>query len=839
MVVTATYSDNSTEAVTGYTTSGFSSDTAGNKTITVTYEGKTATFTVDVIDPSKETVVTPTASPTAGEVAGGATVSLSTTTVGAEIWYTTDGTTPAKDGTGSTKYTTPIAITAAVTIKAIAVKDDMNDSAVLEAAYTIQSVVKTLTSIAVTTPPTKVQYNLNEAFDGTGMVVTATYSDNSTEAVTGYTTSGFSSDTAGNKTITITYEGKTATFTVDVIDPSKETVVTPTASPAAGEVAGGTTVTLSTTTTDAEIWYTTDGTTPAKDGTGSAKYTTPIAITAAVTIKAIAVKDGMNDSGELEAAYTIQSAANQTPVAGDYDISSNLTQTYGSVTAVTVTAKTGKSPGAVTVSYAGSGSTTYDKSTTAPTAAGTYTVTFSVAAATGWNAASDLAAGTLTISAKAVTITGLSAASKVYDGSAAATVSGTAVISGNADGANLTVTAGTAAFANKAVGAGKAVTFSGYSLSGTAAGNYTLSAQPAGVTANITALQLTIAAPTGTPTKVYDGTTAHTGTGITIGSLTNKVNGDTVNVSASTTYNSADVATASQIAIVYAISGADAANYTAPANDTIAATITRANPTVNWPTNLTAVYGQTLANVTLPGNGAGTAGSFSWTAGNTTSVGNAGTQSHNLTFTPTNTANYNTGAQNVNIAVAKATGAAVSAPTASPNNITANSVTLNAVTASTGQTVEYSRSNVDSTTTNGTWQAGTTFDGLSAGTTYYFFARAQENANYNVGAASVSAETITKQAGKLVFYWLNEQNKITFNPNTATLTAKETMTISADGSGYSVHSWYYNGVEDTSQTGQSYTFYSAGKAAGNYTISLLVEKNGAYYSANFTFTVEE
>jgi len=88
-------------------------------------------------DPEKETVVKPTATPAAGEVAGGAPVTLATATEGAEIWYTTDGSAPAKGGKSSTRYSSPIAITAAVTIKAIAVKDGMNDSAVLEAAYTV------------------------------------------------------------------------------------------------------------------------------------------------------------------------------------------------------------------------------------------------------------------------------------------------------------------------------------------------------------------------------------------------------------------------------------------------------------------------------------------------------------------------------------------------------------------------------------------------------------------------------------------------------------------------------------------------------------------------------
>jgi hypothetical protein len=86
-----------------------------------------------------------------------------------------------------------------------------------------------------------------------------------------------------------------------------------------------------------------------------------------------------------------------TPVAGDYTVSSNLTQDYGSVTAVTATPKSGKSAGARTVYYTGIAPTTYSKGTTVPTNLGTYAVTFDVAAAGAWKAATDLPAGTLTI----------------------------------------------------------------------------------------------------------------------------------------------------------------------------------------------------------------------------------------------------------------------------------------------------------------------------------------------------------------------------------------------------------------------------------------------------------
>jgi endoglucanase len=80
---------------------------------------------------------------------------------------------------------------------------------------------KTLSSIAVTTLPNKVVYNLNEMFESAGMVVTATYSDKSTTTLTsGFTLStltDFTPTTAGVKTIRVTYQGKTTTFQVEVI----------------------------------------------------------------------------------------------------------------------------------------------------------------------------------------------------------------------------------------------------------------------------------------------------------------------------------------------------------------------------------------------------------------------------------------------------------------------------------------------------------------------------------------------------------------------------------------------------------------------------------------------
>jgi hypothetical protein len=167
---------------------------------------------------------------------------------------------------------------------------------------------------------------------------------------------------------------------------------------------------------------------------------------------------------------------------------------------------------------------------------------------------------TANITAKAVTITGLGAQNKVYDGAATATVSGTAVVDGKLAADTVTVTAGTAAFADKNVGTGITVTFSGWTLTGADAGNYNLSAQPANVTANITAKPLTVTGLTA-ENKVYDGTTAATVSGSP--ALGGIVGGDTVTLN-NGTLAFADKNVGNGKAITFSgwtLGGASAGNY--------------------------------------------------------------------------------------------------------------------------------------------------------------------------------------------------------------------------------------------------------------------------------------
>ena len=248
-------------------------------------------------------------------------------------------------------------------------------------------------------------------------------------------------------------------------------------------------------------------------------------------------------------------------------------------------------------------------------------------------------------------------------------------------------------------------------------------------------------------TKPYDGGTSATDVTVT---LIGVVEGDDVSAGTVTAaYISANAGTNTITITDVALTGEAAENYTVTppsGNITVTGGITKANPNVTWPTGFTATYasGQTLAAVTIPNNGTSdTPGTFTWTT-LANPVGDAGDRTHNMTFTPNDTANYNTPlTENVTFTVNKADGATVSAPTAAENGIGVNSITLNAIII-LNQEVEYAY-NTTNETPSTDWKLERTFTGLNAGTGYYFFARSRENGNYDTGAASSGTPITTMQ----------------------------------------------------------------------------------------------
>ena len=113
------------------------------KSVTNYLPKATFTFTAGAV---QEAVATPTFTPAAGTYTSAQSVTIACATEGATIYYTTDGSVPS--ATNGTVYSEAIAVNENTTIKAIAVKDGMANSAVAEAEYVINITADYAVSVA-------------------------------------------------------------------------------------------------------------------------------------------------------------------------------------------------------------------------------------------------------------------------------------------------------------------------------------------------------------------------------------------------------------------------------------------------------------------------------------------------------------------------------------------------------------------------------------------------------------------------------------------------------------------------------------------------------------------
>ena len=250
--------------------------------------------------------------------------------------------------------------------------------------------------------------------------------------------------------------------------------------------------------------------------------------------------------------------------------------------------------------------------------------------------------GTVTVAQKDVTITGLGAANKVYDGNTTATITGSAVVAGKVGSDDVTVTVGTATFDSKDVGAGKTVTFSGYSLSGAAAGNYNLTAQPASVTAEITAKEVTVTGITAANRSYEKDNLEVT---LTSGALYGVLTGDTVTIdltNAKGKMANANAGTGKAVTVTgVALGGTDKGNYRLKEQPT-GVTVDIAQATTPLaPTGLNGVKGNALSTVALPAG-------WTWVDGSTV-MNTVGSQTFKADYT--DAAGNHISATNVDVAV--------------------------------------------------------------------------------------------------------------------------------------------------------------------------------------------
>ena len=216
------------------------------------------------------------------------------------------------------------------------------------------------------------------------------------------------------------------------------------------------------------------------------------------------------------------------------------TATYGTNLTLSTSGATGGS-GAITYSV-DSGSCTILGTALTPTAAGTCYVTATKATDGNYQGVTSTSTA-ITVNPKGLTISGLTGVNKEFDGGLVATATGTLSLVGvvNSDNVLLSGTP-TFAFASANVYNGITVSASGYTLTGTTAGNYTLT-QPS-VTANITAKAARVAAT---------NTTVAFGAAVTSGFTTSGLISPDVVGSASYTYTGTGTATPPTAVGVYTV----------------------------------------------------------------------------------------------------------------------------------------------------------------------------------------------------------------------------------------------------------------------------------------------
>ncbi len=333
---------------------------------------------------------TPTFSPAGGTYVATQTVAINDATSGANIFYTTDGTTPTSS---STLYTGPLTVSKSETVSAIAVASGLSNSGVASATYTITPVAATPTfsvaggtyssiqtiAIADATTGAAIYYTTNGSVpSASSALYTGPITVSQSETINAIAiASGYASSAVASATYTLNFPA----------------AATPSFSPAAGTYNATQTVTISDATAGASIYYTTNGSVPTASST---PYGGPIAVSTTETLNAIAVAPGFTNSMVATAAYTIN------PVAATPTISPG-SGTYTSVQTVTIGDTT---PGAA-IYYTTNGGTPTPSSTlySGPVAVSASETINAIAVASGYaNSAIATAAYTINLAPAATPV---------------------------------------------------------------------------------------------------------------------------------------------------------------------------------------------------------------------------------------------------------------------------------------------------------------------------------------------------------------------------------------------------------------------------------------------------
>jgi hypothetical protein len=379
---------------------------------------------------------------------------------------------------------------------------------------------------------------------------------------------------------------------------------TPAFSPAGGTYTGSQSVTISDSLSGANIYYTTDGTTPTKSST---LYTNAISITQSETLQAIAVATGYDNSGVASAAYTIQAIVAVPTI-------SSLSPTSATV---------GGSAFTLTVN-----GTNFDSGSTVKWGSRALTTTYVSSTQLTASVPANLIASAGSVVVSVVTSAGASAYSAFAVSPAVPTITGLSPTSATAGGAGFTLTVNGTNFDSSAKvnwnGAVLATTYvSATQVTATVPANLIASAGNASITVSTTAGSSgtsTITIQSGTPTITGINPTSATAGGA---AFTLTVNGTNFDSSAkvswngtalTTSYVSASQVTAAVPANLIASTGtiSIAVTTTAGTSSTSSFTVQAASPTISGTSPTSAIVGGATFTLTVNGTNFDSSTKVNW-----------------------------------------------------------------------------------------------------------------------------------------------------------------------------------------------------------------------------------
>jgi hypothetical protein len=328
---------------------------AGSHTVTANYEGS-ASFSpssasaAETVNGPEQPASAPAFSPAVGTYTSAQSVTLSNSTTGAAIYYTTNGTTPTSS---STPYTGAIPVTATETIEAIAVASGYTNSVVAAGTYTITpTAAAPIFPVPIETYTTVQSVTIADTTSGAAIYYTTDTTTPTTSSAK-YTAAISLSTTTTVKAIAVASGYNNSAVSSATYNINLPAAPAPAFSVAAGSYTSTQSVTLSDSVSGATIYYTTNGTTPT---TSSAVYASAIAVNTTETIEAMAVATGYSSSAVASAKYTLTlPTANPTfwPPDGTYTTAQSVSIAVATPGAVIYYTTNGTSPTTSSTVYTG------------------------------------------------------------------------------------------------------------------------------------------------------------------------------------------------------------------------------------------------------------------------------------------------------------------------------------------------------------------------------------------------------------------------------------------------------------------------------------------------------